>query len=180
MKVQRGMQIGPFDLLPPQVGNDEAATEHHAPLLQDLNHKHLLGDISRDFGVYYLSEVTGPRQPPYSGILWSTGTCLPLVWLPCKLSGKTRCVFFLVDTGAPATKMCRQAFEAFQLENPPHSTNVSINGTTVRVERSDSTGIYSDINLLGADFLRATQSVLTCNYSSLTCGIQPSVAHNQM
>ena len=150
------MQIGPFDLLPC-----------------------LLGDISRDFGVEYLSEVSGPRQHPYSGIMWSTGTCRPVVWLPCKLSGKTRCVFFLVDTGAPATKMCRQAFEAFQSE-VPHSTNVSINGTTVRVELSDPTGIYSDINLLGADFLHATQSVLTCNYSSLTCGIHPLGQKGQM
>jgi len=134
LDVQRSMQIGPFDLLPPRGEGEPPAAEHHAPLLQDLTHHDLIHDVSSQLGVQYLSETTGPRPSPYRGFLWNdAATCRPVVWLPCKIRGSTRCVIFLVDTGAPSTLLSRDAFEAFELDNIPLRTRVSINGTTLSV-----------------------------------------------
>ncbi len=167
------MQIGPFDLLPPRAEREPPAAKHRAPLLEDLTHHDLVRDVSLQLEVQYLSETTGTRPSPYRGFLWNdAATCRPMVWLPCKLGGSTRCVIFLVDTGAPSPLLSRDAFEAFELDNIPPRARVSINGTTLSVGLSNN--FFRDINILGADYLRLTQSVLTCDYNNLTCEIRPS------
>ena len=181
LEAQDSMQIGPFDVLPPHAEREPLAAEHHAPLLLDLTHHNLLHDVSSQLGVQYLSETTGPRPSPYSGFLWTAaGTCRALIWLPCKIRELTRCVVFLVDTGAPSTLLCRNALEAFELENIPALPRVSINGTPMYVTMCPSSSHYRDINILGADYLRFTQSVLTCDYNNLTCEIRPFAPRNSM
>lgn len=172
LEAQHSMQIGPFDLLPPRITCGPPA------LLQDLNHHDLLHDISSQLGVRYLSETTGPRPAPYTGFLWNdAATPLPMVWLPCMIRGLTRCVIFLVDTGAPSTLLCRKAFEAFAVDTVHSRARVSINGTTLSVGLSN---FFADINILGADYLRLTQSVLTCDYNNLTCEIRPFAPRDSM
>lgn len=140
----------------------------------DLTHADLMSSVSDELQTKYLSEVDGPRPPPYTGRLWNCVAHRPVVWLPCKIRDVVVCVIFLVDTGSPTTKLCRQALEALKLERTPAKVHVSVNGTTLDVELSDGN------NILGTDFLRATQSTLICDYRSCTCEVRPLLVHGDM
>ena len=181
---QRGManHIGPLNIVQEDTSLQGAANiSQDVVLLRDLNHQLLLNDASELLRIQYLSATNQNRSPPYSGILWHSSTCRPLVSLPCRIRDTMLNVTFMVDTGSPVTTMCMHVFQAFGFhEHIPSKTMVSINGTPMLVELSKPKSIYDDINLIGADFLRATHSFFTCDYHKMTCKIEPKHVHDDM
>ena len=72
-------------------------------------------------------------------------------------------VLFLLDIGSPHTFLCADTLESLgYIEHVPPSTQVEINGVTVPV--SPSHGHFTNINLLGQNYMKAAQLQLCVDY----------------
>jgi hypothetical protein len=83
-------------------------------------------------------------------------------------------VLFVLDTGSPNTYLRADTLSALgHQESIPESTQVSIHGMAMTVFPSHAH--FSNVDLLGADFLRAIYADLRVNYLQLTASISSLV-----
>jgi hypothetical protein len=77
------------------------------------------------------------------------------------LRGRTRSVTFIVDTGSPATFLCRDTLEAFDID-PDGVPEPAVRGTLLSGRGEELVlnlvifqldGPYHDINVLGMDYM---------------------------
>lgn len=121
--------------------------------------------LAVEMGVCRLSTSDTEGSFPVSGVLYGYNlrTFLPLV--VSKRRSKLNVLFF-VDTGSPSTFLRPDTVTALGfVEAIPAEIIVSINGVNLTVSVSHSH--FYNIDLLGQDFFRAANAVLTVNYKNL-------------
>jgi hypothetical protein len=136
-----------------------------------------LAHLGRDhFGFERLS-LASPADAhfPARGVIYGVNR---RVFVPLTVrhsSGEPIRVFFLIDTGAPSTFLREDTLQAIGfVDAVPSSPNVFING--IKISVGISHGHFSNVDLLGADFLFRTGAILTVNYSALECLLNVSTA----
>lgn len=139
-------------------------------LLSDLGENDLKGDVARELSTEYLGTVDIDSTPawPVEGVVYGRHFRV-ILQLTVKRRGQARSVLFLLDTGSPFTYVNPSTLYALGFKDSlPLSFQAEIHGQKMTVYCSPQTSHFKDINLLGCDFLRATQSDLRINYKTLT------------
>ena len=131
-------------------------------LLTDLKEKDLY-EIGKQLKLEYLADNQAPMQETLHGIIWGINDRV-IVPMVMQLKGKMKNVLFLVDTGSPKTFVSVKVFAAFQCGEVFQKATVGLNGFKLLVNIPDSESHYTDVNLLGADFLRSVSAVLHVDY----------------
>jgi len=111
-----------------------------------------------------------PLLNDVKGILYGEN-CRPFVNIPVEFRDKYINVIFLVDTGSPTVFICQSTWEQFLPKNSnlPDNAKVKMRKEPLTVHLSPVGGIFGDINVLGASFLRHHRCGLFVDYSELTC-----------
>ncbi|CAG8491204.1 361_t:CDS:2 [Funneliformis mosseae] len=135
-------------------------------LLVDLRSKDLHEKISKKLQVEYLSESLHTELKEVNGIIFGPNLRI-IVSLPVRIKQKTKNVHFVIDTGSPKTYICEEVYESFKVILPNSSTyQILLNNkrTVVHLPPIDSN--FTDINVLGTEYLKATGSNLTINFTN--------------
>jgi hypothetical protein len=86
-----------------------------------------------------------------------------LLWSkPCK----TMMIPFLIDTASPYTYLSRDAIDMYGIKLPPGNFMANINGVRMPTDVSPPNSHFSDICVLGSNYLFRSSSKLTCFYES--------------
>lgn len=112
-----------------------------------------------------------PSSTTFSGIIFGIA-CRVFVQLPVFLRFPTNIawVTFLVDTGSPSTFLRSDVFEKFFTDAVPSACNFSICGVGITVQISGAH--FSNVNLLGSDFLNSGRVLLTIDYKMQTSNVE--------
>lgn len=121
-------------------------------LLTDIKSETLHTKISESCKLHYLAITNTTYSNAVVGILYGDGYrfIIPLA-VSFEKSADARTVYFIVDTGAPGTYLSEETLKAFNRESTSDSFHVYIHGAKHKV--SLSTNHYSDVNILGTDFM---------------------------
>lgn len=135
-------------------------------MLLDVKEENVREDIARELAVEYLGEAS-TVEPLWavSGVLWGSNHRL-FVNLAVKYKqGTAKNVIFLVDTSSPHTFLCPSAMNAIlpSGSNLPSKINGNIQDAVYSINLSPPNSHFSDINILGMDFLVAQRLILTVN-----------------
>jgi hypothetical protein len=82
------------------------------------------------------------------------------------MGNKQKNVHMLVDTGSPSTYLSNEVFASFDrmIYNPSNPVSVNINGKQVTVWKSPETSHFTDVNILGSDYLKTYNAIVTIDY----------------
>ncbi|CAG8647935.1 5457_t:CDS:2 [Funneliformis caledonium] len=118
-------------------------------LLVDLRSKDLHEKISKKLQVEYLSESLHTELKEVNGIIFGPNLRI-IVSLPVRIKQKTKNVHFVIDTGSPKTNSTQliNLSNIVKQQTPPIDSN------------------FTDINVLGTEYLKATGSNLTINFTN--------------
>lgn len=142
-------------------------------LLLDLTDQDLHQKVSQILKVEYLGLSKDEVLPTMKGIIWGSYYRL-LISLPVKRASKTLNVIFLIDTGSPSTYICAKALEAFDIKDIiPQDIKIKINGTDHVANLSPVTSHFSDINVIGTDFMRFLEAKLIADFETKICELIP-------
>jgi hypothetical protein len=144
-------------------------------ILTDISHDTLLGDIAERLDVNYLEE-SQETAPIVNGVMTVSGILFGSMARPMVnvviFSTKYKKpvnVIFLVDTGCPSAYVCESAMVALGFRDPfPSSFSFRVAGSKVGLEAHLSTkgSHFSDINLMGAEFLTNLRARVSLDYKS--------------
>ena len=143
-------------------------------LLTDVASEDLHSGVSTALGSEYLIVATEEqsRAREVVGIIWGLHNRL-FVPLVVRRRDSYKKVHFLVDTGAPRTYLSKEVLTSFGIstDNITSSTTIAItiNAINIAVTMSPTDGHFSDINLLGVDFLDVSKSLLVADYFEKKC-----------
>ncbi|KAF9103378.1 hypothetical protein BGX27_010611 [Mortierella sp. AM989] len=145
-------------------------------LLTDVSDEDVRGEISTLLNTDYLSPEDGSPPNIIHGILWGRSR-RPFVSLRIqRVDGvEIRNIHFLVDTGALSTYVCGEALRTLGVDTNElrgRDVYVRLNNVTVPVFMSPMNGHFSNINLLGANFLAASFAQFNLNYQSMTVTLE--------
>ncbi|KAL1500016.1 hypothetical protein AB1Y20_008569 [Prymnesium parvum] len=138
-------------------------------LLSDVNESTLQEISIERFKSPYLSVLppeAATAKWPIKGVLH--GTCIrPMVAMPVsRPRGEPVLVVFMVDTGAPSTFVSSSTFDALLPRGSPIPKETQLVLNSVHLQVASSKGHFKEINLLGADFLKAAFAKLEIEYYS--------------
>lgn len=124
----------------------------------------------------HLAPAAGLATWPVNGRVFGVGR-RPLACLPCSYRGKQHInIIFIVDTGAPVTKVSPHAFQAMGLRGDVLGpVTININGTEVDVQLCELNSHYADIPILGADAMQAMALKLFIDYPNGSVMLTPRV-----
>lgn len=143
-------------------------------LLSDVKEDDLRSGVSLALEETYLDVVSEEPSWPVKGILFGHNS-RPFVCFYVKIKTKSIKVFFLVDTGSPHTYLSGSTMNALGVDSVPSSFRSTIHGVFMPATYiSPSNSHYSDINIIGADFLNRGQFQLQLDYGSATLTLHPS------
>eukprot|EP01116_Phalansterium_solitarium_P008953 TRINITY_DN22927_c0_g1_i1.p1 TRINITY_DN22927_c0_g1~~TRINITY_DN22927_c0_g1_i1.p1 ORF type:complete len:163 (+),score=17.05 TRINITY_DN22927_c0_g1_i1:52-540(+) len=134
-------------------------------MLMDVTSTVLKGLVSSQLGIQYLS-IAGPdrvNQRTFSGVLYGSNF-RPLLSLPITHKKITREVIFLLDTGAPSSYICEEAFGCFEIDAIPQSTRFLLCGQFTIFHLSPSGLHFKDVNVLGASALSQLGAKVSMDY----------------
>jgi hypothetical protein len=121
--------------------------------------------LAGETGVRRLSISDTEGSFPVNGILYGRNFRVFIPLVVSKQRSKLNILFF-VDTGSPITFLRHETLAALGFtEAIPAETIVSINGVNLTV--SVSHAHFNNVDLLGQDFFRAANAVLTIDYKAL-------------
>jgi hypothetical protein len=138
-------------------------------LLTDVKSKDLHHDISRRLNTAYLSDTSVSEHNEtlneVRGIVWGPHNRI-FVPMIVKLKGKKKMIHFLLDTGSPKTYLSQEALSSFNviMPNPNNPISVYINGRRILSFQSPENSHFDDINIIGSDYLKTFNAILTVNY----------------
>ena len=138
-------------------------------LLTDVHARDLHENISSQLGSNYLAdytENTENKQTDYiEGIIWGPHQRI-FVPMIIKIKNKKKYVHMLIDTGSPATYLCEEVFGSFDIMiyNPSNPMTVNINDKPIAVLQSPVRSHFSEINILGSDYLKISNAIVNINY----------------
>lgn len=136
-------------------------------LLSDVREQDLKQSIAHELGIPFMSESSGEALLPIEGILFGHNF-RPFVCLHVRRKSISRNVFFLVDTGSPHTYLSRTTVEALGISDSiPEGFIATIHGENMYVNLSPANSHYTDINIIGSDFLSRKKIFLEVDYVNL-------------
>ena len=135
-------------------------------LLTDVTSVHLHHEISQKMKKAYLSDFhQNDRILALHGVIWGPHS---RIFVPgvVRIKQVKKWVYFLLDTGSPKTYLAEEVFSAFNrvLSDPTVPVSVHLNGFTTLVYQSPQQSHFSDVNLLGADFLKTLNAKVCIDY----------------
>ena len=136
-------------------------------LLTDVHARDLHQDISRQLGRNYLADYTENSQVDYiEGIIWGPHKRI-FVPMIIKMGKKQKNVHMLIDTGSPVTYICNEVLASFDrmIYNPSNPVTVNINGRPIAVIQSPERSHFSEVNILGSDYLKISNANVNINYA---------------
>jgi hypothetical protein len=143
-------------------------------LLTDITSEELL-NIAESLGVEYLGKAEFPGRFPVNGSVKGLNKRL-MINLVCKRQSKNSTpsvnIIFLIDTGSPISYLSEQAFKALLPPDShiPQSINVMIQTERViQCHLSPRDKHFSDVNVLGTDFLVENGVTLIADYFDKKC-----------
>lgn len=142
-------------------------------LLIDVGERELRTDIAREFSTEFLATADPAATPlwPITGFVYGRYFRV-MVELIVKRRNMARRVFFLLDTDSPFTFLSPSTLQALGFNDSlPESFQASVHGQQMTLYCSPQTSHFSDINMLGSDFLSREQCQLCVDYRLLTAEI---------
>lgn len=145
-------------------------------MLSDVRWTHLNTTVASRLGVRHLSlapEMSNKERRALltdgiDGILYEANA-RPIVPLHVQIGSSCRSVFFIVDTGSPWTFICPNAINGFDAEVPSDYFKSTIQGVVLPITHvSSSSSHFSDLNILGTDYMRTAGVELRADYTNLT------------
>jgi hypothetical protein len=135
-------------------------------LLTDIREVNLQHEIAKEFNVGFLSLVTKDDISwPIKGFLYGPHS-RPVVNLIFGRKEKLVNVFCIVDTGSPYTYISLATIHALGVEDSfDSSVKAVIHGLPMSAYMSPCDKHFPDINLIGSDFLRRANALLSYDFS---------------
>jgi hypothetical protein len=132
-------------------------------LISDIKSNDLHQKISEQFRIKYLSN-SAQELDEVEGKMFGEGVLIGLMTMKRKSTIKN--IYFLIDTGAPKTTICEEVLSSYNLSiaDAKKPIKVTLNKRPTKVVLSSNESIYSDLNLLGADFLDLYDAQLFADY----------------
>ena len=141
-------------------------------LLSDVREQDLKQSIAHELGIPFMSEASGEALLPIEGILFGHNF-RPFVCLHVRRKTVNRNVFFLIDTGSSHTYLSKTTVEALSIKDSiPEGFIATIHGENMYVNLSPSSSHYTDINIIGSDFLSRKKIFLEVDYENLVVRIR--------
>jgi hypothetical protein len=135
-------------------------------LLTDIHEGTLRKDVAYELGVEYLSLATAQPSFPVRGFMYSDNERL-FTNLVVRKGDVAINVFFIIDTASPHTYLCTSAMQALGFKDDvPASTMIQCHGVFVQACLSPPAGRFSDVNVLGANFMRRARARLVADFRS--------------
>ena len=126
--------------------------------------------IADMFDTEFLSPATNVPSFPISGRMYGVNDRLVVSVIVTKRS-KALNVFFIVDTGSPYTFLSATTLSNLGYNDAiPTEAYVNVHSIPLMVHRS--VNHYSDVNVIGADFMRTAGCQLIANYTTKTLTIE--------
>ena len=143
-------------------------------LLNDVHARDLHHDISRQLGRIYLADYTDNSPvDDIVGIIWGPHK---RVFVPMglfarektRMGKKHKNVHMLIDTGSPSTYVSNEVFSSFDkmIYNPNNHVTVNINGRPIAVLQSPEQSHFSEMNILGSDYLKICNAKVNLDYAT--------------
>lgn len=144
-------------------------------LLSDVKEINLRKEIAYALSVDFLSEAEGEPQWPVEGILFGHNY-RAFVNMHVQIKKRPIHVFFLIDTGSPHTYLSNTTIQKLGIiDSVPESFKATIHGIIMpTVHLSPLNSHYSDINIIGTDFLSRKSFRLEVDYGIASVKILPS------
>ena len=139
-------------------------------MITDISPIDLKTNVSAALKIDYLSRVLPGTDPmwPLKGIIYGNNSRVMVsAVVECQRPNQeiTRCnVHFLFDTGAPATYLTKEAFEALGVNDPKIDGTMTFMVNCKRMPVSLSQGHFKDVNILGMNFLDRTSASLKLSF----------------
>ncbi|CAI2187326.1 11319_t:CDS:1 [Funneliformis geosporum] len=134
-------------------------------LLTDVCGKDLRKGISEILGVEYLSD-SSKKFDDINGIMYGVNFRF-FYATTIKINKKIKVVHFLLDTGSPVTYISEDVLNAFGVSaiRPNDKILVEINNIRTFVMMSPKNSHFSEINLIGTEFMVLSGSFLTADFN---------------
>ncbi|CAG8684494.1 27737_t:CDS:1, partial [Dentiscutata erythropus] len=133
--------------------------------LNGIGSKELHGEISKRLNIEYLSDYLNTKElKEVTGIIYGYNIAI-FVSLPVKVKHQVKNVHFLIDTGSPRTYVCGEVYDSFKITvNNSTVPRVLINSKPIFAHLSPNESHFTDINVLGSEYLKLTGARLFANY----------------
>lgn len=144
-------------------------------LLSDVKEINLKKEIAYALGKDFLSEPEEDPVWPVEGILFGHNF-RAFVNMQVKVKKKSLNVFFLIDTGSPHTYLSNTTIKELGIvDSVPESFKATVHGIVMpTVHLSPLNSHYSDINIIGTDFLSRKSFRLEIDYGVTSVKLTPS------
>ncbi|CAI2181584.1 4436_t:CDS:1 [Funneliformis geosporum] len=149
-------------------------------LLTDVCGKDLREGISERLGVDHLSDSSKKFDDDINGIMYGVNFRL-FCATTIKINKKIKVVHFLLDTGSPVTYISEDVLNAFGVSaiRPNDKILVEINNIRTFVMMSPTISHFSEINLIGTEFMVLSESLLTVDFSKRRFSLKLNFYQNQ-
>jgi hypothetical protein len=150
-----GCLLEPLNYIDPQAPDTRLTDIHEGTLQQD---------VAYELGVEYLSPATVQPSFPVRGIIYGNNHRL-LTNLIVRHGDLAVNVFFIIDTASPHMFLCTSAMKALGFkEHIPASAMIECQGKIVFAAHSPAAGQFSDVNVLGANFMQSARVRLVADF----------------
>jgi hypothetical protein len=131
-------------------------------LISDVHSEDLHGKISKKLNTKYLSD-SAQESDDVKGILFGEFQRL-IGAMTLEIKGKIKNIHFLIDTGVPRTYICEEVLKSYKLfiTDPEEPFPVRLNKRQISVKVSHDP--FSDLNILGTDFLHTNRARLLVDF----------------
>src|SRR6266498_4020162 len=153
-----------LDLVP--VVDDMYPADKYDILLTDVNSTDIHEEISKKLNIEYLSNSYSAELEEVNGIIFGLNYRIFLS-LPVKVKKETKNIHFLLDTGSPRTYICEEALNSFKatIVNRTYKT-VLVNNRPIIVLPPPSGSHFTDVNVLGMDYLQTFHAKVTMDFEN--------------
>ena len=131
-------------------------------ILTDIASADLHGSLSKLLNAKYLEDAQENQQKLYTGIRFGQGRLM--FSLPTKIKNKTKNAIYLLDTSSPFNYLCEETITAFKVEIPTATFAISISGINCDALVSGIITHFSEMNILGSDFLHKSKAILNFDF----------------
>ncbi|RHZ77583.1 hypothetical protein Glove_174g132 [Diversispora epigaea] len=135
-------------------------------LLPDVHSKEIHEEISKKLNIKYLSNSLHTEVKYVRGIIFGPYFRI-FISLPVQIKQEVKNVHFLIDTGSPTTFICEEVYESFKVTMLDSSVyRVHINNIPILAQLPPINSHFTDVNLLGTEFLKIFDAKLTMDFEN--------------
>ncbi|GET01487.1 hypothetical protein GLOIN_2v1612854 [Rhizophagus clarus] len=138
--------------------------ERYDYVFEDIHSKDLHEQISKRLKIQYLSDSSLTEVKEVNGTFFGPHYRI-IVSLPVKINQKRKNVHFVVDTVSPRTYICKEVYESFSTI-ASFSRSVLLNNIATVALLPPSDSHFTDINVLGTEYLKVTSANLTIDFEN--------------